>query len=107
MARQVVFSPESEAQLAALFRHVAREASPATALRFTQAIVVQCEALAALPHRGAPRDDLRRGLRTLTFRGRVTIAYSAEQAAVTIVGIFYGGQDFEALLDDRPREDDG
>lgn len=36
-AYRVIFSPEAEGQLLALYRYIAREASPATAKRFTDA----------------------------------------------------------------------
>jgi len=57
-----------------------------------------CDALDRFPLRGAPRDDLRPGLRTLAFRRRATIAYSVKPKIVTIIALFYAGQDFEALL---------
>jgi toxin ParE1/3/4 len=38
------------------------------------------------------------GLRTIGFRRCVTIAFAVEADAVMIIGIFYGGQDFEAAL---------
>lgn len=98
---RVVFAPEAEAQLVALYRFIAREASPDIARRFTDAIVEHCERLQNFPHRGTPRDDLRPGLRALTFRRRVTIAYAIEADLVAILGIFYGGQDFETILKDE------
>jgi len=52
------------------------------------------------PDRGAPREELRPGLRLLTFRQRVTIAYAVDGEDVRIVGIFYGGQAFADLPDD-------
>jgi toxin ParE1/3/4 len=95
---RVVFAPEAQAQLLELYRYIADTASPATALRFTGAIVSHCEELADFPLRGPVREDLRPGLRTLAFRGRVTIAYAVSTSDVTILGIFYGGADFEAML---------
>ncbi|MGB5087418.1 MAG: type II toxin-antitoxin system RelE/ParE family toxin [Methylocystis silviterrae] len=56
------------------------------------------EKLETFPERGTRRDDLRPGLRTIGFRRRVTIAFAVETDAVTIIGIFYGGQDLEAAL---------
>ena len=53
-----------------------------------------------MPHRGRARDDLRPGLRTLSFRGRVLIAYAVGLESVTILAVFYAGQDFESLLSD-------
>ncbi len=47
---------------------------------------------------GRPRDDLQAGLRTLAYRRRVTISFVVEDAALVVIGIFYGGQDFERLL---------
>jgi toxin ParE1/3/4 len=58
--------------------------------------------LRAFPNRGAPRDDILIGLRTIGFRRRVTIAYVVEPTAVLVVGVFYGGQDFEAILREDP-----
>lgn len=98
MRFQVIFTPEAEFQLKALYEYIAAEASPATAKRFTDAIVERCLNLNTMPHRGTPRDDIRRGLRTLSFRRRAMIVYTADAAQVAIVGVFYGGQDFEALI---------
>lgn len=102
MRFQVIFTPEAEAQLEALYEHIAAEASPATAKRFTDAIVERCLSLNTMPQRGTPRDDIRPGFRTLSFRKRAMIVYAAEATRVSIVGVFYGGQDFEAML----REDE-
>ncbi|WP_246263646.1 type II toxin-antitoxin system RelE/ParE family toxin [Caulobacter soli] len=57
----------------------------------------RCETLSAFPERGAPRFDVRPGLRTLPFR-RTTITYTVKDAEVIIIGIFYGGQDYESIL---------
>ena len=101
MSYEVVYAPEAEAQLVALYRYIARAASAEIADRFTSEIVDQCEALDRFPLRGAPRDDLRAGLRTLAFRRRVTIAYSVDPKIVTIIALFYAGQDFEGLLNEK------
>lgn len=96
----VIFAPEAEEQLIALYRYIAQASSPEITERFTSAIVEHCEKLASFPERGTPRGDLRPNLRTLAFRRRVTIAYAAETDQVAILGIFYGGQDFESILKD-------
>jgi len=95
---RVIFSPEAEAQLVAIYRRISERASPTIAERFTSAIVDYCENLEHFPERGTHRDDLRPGLRTIGFRRRVTIAFTVEGDAVTIIGVFYGGQDFEAAF---------
>lgn len=98
---RVIFSPEAEAQLVALYRRISGKTASAIADRFTGAIVDYCEKLETFPERGTRRDDLRPGLRTIGFRRRLTIAFTIEAGAVTIIGIFYGGQDFEAALQDE------
>jgi plasmid stabilization system protein ParE len=58
--------------------------------------------LGTFPHRGSLRDHIRPGLRVIGFRRRVSIAFTVDQDAATILGIFYGGQDYEAALRDEP-----
>lgn len=100
MTRQkdVVFSPEAETELVHLYDYIAANASPAIAASYTGAIVERCERLGEMPLAGVARDDIRRGLRTTFFRKRVVIAYSVAAKAVTVLAIFYGGQDYESLL---------
>jgi plasmid stabilization system protein ParE len=98
MMHRVVFAPEAEAQLLALYFHIAAAASPAIAADYTEAIIAQCETLQTFPIRGTRRDDIRPGLRTFGFRRRVTIAFEVGEDTVAILGIFYGGQQFESVL---------
>jgi toxin ParE1/3/4 len=96
----IVLAPEARAQLDELYDYIAEAASPAIALRFTDAILGQLEELRDFPSLGTIRDDILPGLRTIGFRRRVTIAFVVEPSEVSVVGIFYGGQDFETLLRD-------
>ncbi len=100
MMYQVRFSPEAEEQLVALYRYIAEQASPAIAARYTEAIIDCCEGLAHFPQRGTPRDDLRPGLRLTNYKGRVVIAFAIEGEWVSIIGLFYGGQDFATTLEE-------
>ena len=100
MSYRVVFSPEAEEQLAALYSYIAAAASPEIAARYTEAIVTYCEGLRAFPHRGTRRDDVRPGLRITNYRKRAVIAFSVDAEQVSIIGVFYGGQDYEAILDE-------
>ena len=94
----IVYAPEAEAQLVAIFFHIAAAASPEIAARYTDAIVEQCESLKTFPMRGARRDDIRSGLRVFGFRRRVSIVFEVTAENVTILGIFYGGQNFEEVF---------
>lgn len=100
MSYRVVFSPEAMEQLTALYRYIAEAASPDTAARYTEGIVSYCESLRTFPHRGNMRDDIRPGLRTTHYKKRTVIAFTVEEDTVSVLGIFYGGQDYETLLQD-------
>jgi len=98
MQYRVVFAPEAQEQLAALYRYIAAAASPEIAERYTSAIVTYCESLQTFPRRGTRRDDIRPGLRTTNYKKRAVIAFDVDANTVSIIGIFYGGRDYEALL---------
>jgi len=98
MKYQVIFAPEAREHLLALYAYIADAASPETAKRYTDAIVAYCEDLSDLPHRGTKRDDIRPGLRVTNYKKRTVIAFAVENNVVAIVGIFYGGRDYERLL---------
>jgi toxin ParE1/3/4 len=74
VAREVRFSPEALTDLFKLYDYFADDSDEARAKGFTDRIVATCLQLANFPDRGTPRDDLRAGLRTTTYRRRVTIA---------------------------------
>jgi toxin ParE1/3/4 len=55
-------------------------------------------ALEHFPARGTKRDDIIKGLRTIGFERRVTIAFRVFKTRVEIVTIAYGGRNFEIEL---------
>lgn len=56
--------------------------------------------MALFPLRGVPREDIRPGLRVTHHKGRTVIAYAVDpgKRTVSILGVFYGGQDHEGAL---------
>lgn len=104
MIYRVIFSPEAEEQLAALYRYIAAAASPDIAARYTEAIVTYCESLQTFPHRGTKRDDIRPGLRITNHKKRAVIAFDVDAEMVSIIGIFYGGQDYKTVLQDESED---
>lgn len=100
MNYRVVLSPEAQEQLVELYRHIAEAASPAIAARYTKAIVSYCESLRTFPLRGTKRDDVRPGLRVTNYKKRTVIAFGVDAEVVSIIGVFYGGQDYETILQD-------
>ena len=100
MIYRVEFATAADNQLNEIEDFISREATPSIAAQSVDAIVARCESLAHFPRRGTSREDLRRGLRTLPFRRRVTITYLVEETRVVVVGIFYAGRDFAELRSD-------
>lgn len=101
----VTFTPEARDQLASLYRYIADSAaSPAVAARYTEAIVTYCEGLHIFPHRGTQRDDIRPGLRVTHYRKHSVVAFVVDGDQVSILGVYYGGQDYEAALEDESEE---
>jgi toxin ParE1/3/4 len=97
---EVRFRPRAEADLFALYRHIAEQAGHATAGEYIDRIEAACVALETFPERGTRRDDIRPGLRTMGFERRATIVFQVIAREVVIIRIFYGGQDFEQSLTD-------
>ncbi|MDR5776473.1 MULTISPECIES: type II toxin-antitoxin system RelE/ParE family toxin [unclassified Caballeronia] len=95
---RVQFAPEALNQLRRLEKRIANSGAPIAAARYVDSIVDFCMKLDTFAARGVARDDLLPGLRITHFRKRAIIAYTLETDAVSILGIFYGGQDYEAAL---------
>lgn len=95
---RVAYSPRAVAQLESLYRYIADDSSARRAENFVGSILAYCDGLENFPRRGIKRDDIRPGLRIIGFRRRVTIAFTIDDEVVTILGVFYGGQDFGTAL---------
>ena len=74
------------------------------AQRYTDAIVTYCEGLRTFSQLGIRRDDIRGGLRITNYKGRTMIAFTANADRVSIIGVFYGGQDYKTVLQINPEE---
>jgi toxin ParE1/3/4 len=98
MIYKVVYSPEAENHILALYDYIANHASPSIAKRYLDAVISYCEGLNIFPLRGTQRDDIRQGLRITNYKKRCVIAFSVFDDTVVILGVFYGGQDYEAKM---------
>lgn len=98
----VAFSPEAVTQLDELEDYITHTRSPVVAARYVDAIITYCESLSVFPLRGTSRDDLLPTLRITHYRHTVIIAFmvDAHTETVSILGVFYGGQDYATLLKD-------
>jgi len=96
----VEFAPEAQEQLVELYHYIARQGAGANAADYTEAIVAYCESMHISPHRGMRRDDIRPGLRITNYAGTAVIAFAVNDAQlkVSVIGVYYGGQDYAASL---------
>jgi plasmid stabilization system protein ParE len=97
---RVVLSPRAFRQLGDLEHWIEEAAGVEVARRYRQAIVDHCLRLAQFPNRGSFRHDLRADMRTIVYRGRVTVAYVVAGDEVQITAVVGRGRDIAAALDD-------
>ena len=95
---EVMFDRAAAAELTEIFNHLEDRAGTAIATNFVNKLYDFCRRLEHTPERGTKRDELRPGLRTIGFRRRATILFEIDhrQRRVVIVGIYYGGRNYEA-----------
>jgi len=96
--RRVVYAPEAQADLIALYDHIADAASPEMAFGYVSRVEAWLAGFDIASERGARRDDIRPGLRTVGFERRLTAAFAIEGERVLILRVFYGGQDWGTVL---------
>ncbi len=91
----VVFAPEAREDLIALYGLVATKADLDTAISYIERIEGFCNRFDFASERGQHRDDIRPGLRIVGFEKRLTIAFIVSDTTVSILRVFYGGQNWE------------
>jgi plasmid stabilization system protein ParE len=101
--RKLLLRPAAEADLNELYRYIAeRSGSNERAIDYVRRIREWCEHLLTFPQAGRARDDLRPGLRIVTFERRVVIACTVLPSGDIEIGrIFYGGRNYEAIVGDE------
>lgn len=89
-----------------MYGYIAEHGLPTIAERYTDAIVEYCEGLATFAHRGTRRDDIRPGLRVTNYKRRAVIAFEVDESSetVAILGVYYGGRDYESALGDDDKD---
>ncbi len=102
MTGRINFSPEARQQLHRIDEWITEKSSPDAARRFVSAILDHVDGILMFPLAGRARDDVRPGMRTTTFEKRTLVAYEVDESSgelvVNILGVFHGGQDWEAAL---------
>jgi toxin ParE1/3/4 len=94
---EVIFDHAAQQDLNAIFNYIEDRAGSAIAENFSTKLYQHCCRLEHTPERGTRRDDLRRGLRTIGYRRRATVLFEVDHtlSRVIILGIYYGGRNYE------------
>ena len=96
--RTVVVTRAARSDLAAIYDHIAADASQSAARAYARRIEVWLATFDIGSERGTRRDDVRPGLRTIGFERRVTATFTVEDERVVILRLFYAGQDWGTAL---------
>ena len=97
---RVDYLPTASRQLIEIEDYIVDHDAPVEAYDFTARIKQFCDALGLFPRKHLERDDIRKDLHLVGFEGSVMIGYHVDDVAhvVTVIGIFYGGQNWEPAL---------
>lgn len=97
-SRRVTYGPRAEADFERIFKHLSDLASPYAALAVVERIEATISRLNLAAERGTRRDDLIEGLRIVPLGDRAVCAIRVRETDVLVVRVFYGGEDWEALV---------
>jgi toxin ParE1/3/4 len=94
---RLIFRPSSLDDFRAVHRFIATD-NATQARNFVMRIRQRCGALREHPLLGPARPDLGTGLRIIPMRPGVVVVYRVASESVEVLRVFYGGQDYEAIL---------
>lgn len=99
--RRLIYLTAARRDFSQISDYIARESgSRATARRFVESLIDQCEKLARLPGTlGRARPELLDGLRSFAF-GNYVIFFSYEPGHLTVARIIEGHRDIAATFDE-------
>jgi toxin ParE1/3/4 len=98
--RSVILSPESLEDLDALYFQIAGKAGKAVATSYLERLDAYLVGFELASERGSLLSNIRKGLRVVGFEGRVSIAFTVKTDSVIILRVFWGGQNWQKLLQD-------
>ena len=96
--REVVFAPEARDDVFALFDWISAAAGKGAASKYLERLEAYCLSFDLASERGTRRDDVREGLRVVGFERRIAIAFTVDDARVTILRVLHGGRDWQELI---------
>lgn len=98
----VVLTPNALIDIQNIYDYISERNTTDMAWEYIQTIKNKSDNLKEYPLRGINRDNIRAGLRLLVIDKKSIIAYEVNEKnkLVTILNIFYGGQDYKILLEE-------
>lgn len=103
----VLFTPDALSDLENIYDYLCDNgAHPDVAWSFALRIKQKCEKFKTVPVRGRARDDIRKNIRIFAVEKNTVVAFEVDEIRemVIIANIFYGGQDYDAILGDTEDE---
>ncbi len=98
--RDLTYRPTALADLNDIYERI-EPYNPRRAASYVQDIRTKCRTLLEHPHLGPPRGDIKLGLRIYPMFGRVVVCYRITDDAVVVTRVFYGGQDYTAIMSEK------
>ena len=99
MSHRVRYSPRAIDDLDELRAWIETQADFDTAARYLERVRARIDTLEKFPRRGPARDDLKQGVRTLSFEGRLIILYIIADRSVDILRVVSTARRQDALFD--------
>ena len=99
----VFLTPDAKQDINEIYDYIAFEkGAPESAIAYIRKLRDKCYKLEYTPIRGRNRSDIREGLRVLALDKNAVAAFDVneKQQTVRILGVFYGGQNYDAIMRD-------
>ena len=100
-AYDVNLTPDAISDLKNIYEYIADKSGlPEVAWAYIQKLKDKCHGLRIAALRGQKRDDLRQNLRIIPLDKNAVAAFEVDETkqTVTILNIFYGGQDYDTIM---------
>jgi len=99
---RVYFMPDAIKDLEDIYLYIVEQSGfPERAWNYMERLKSKCQELEIFPIRGQLRSDLMDGLRIYPLDNKAVAAFLVDEAdsTVQILNVFYGGRNYEALID--------
>ena len=98
---EVYLTPDAIQDLTDIYEYITEKSGlPQVAWAYIEKLRQKCHDLKTIPLIGQQRDDLRKNLRIVAIDKNAIAAFEVNEnkQSVTILNIFYGGRDYEAIM---------